>query len=145
MAGSDAEDRLGVLVRSRILNQKDEIEHSLKQIAAGNPLGAEPSSERRLGRLMRKTNLSARDAESMSMAIDSAASAIDSGREDIAGAEAILGPTIDYVGVEFLTRGRTNEASALIDRSLRWNPWGNWVAKHYRALIDESTKPQATK
>ena len=60
-----------------------------------------------------------------------------------------LGPNdpelANYVAWNFLTRGRTNEASALIDRSLRWNPWGNWVAKHYRALIDESTKPQATK
>jgi O-antigen ligase len=57
-----------------------------------------------------------------------------------------LGPNdvnlANYVAWNLLTRGRTNEASALIDQSLTWDPWGNWMAKHYRAQLDEALKPK---
>ena len=57
-----------------------------------------------------------------------------------------LGPNdvnlANHVAWNLLTRGRTNEASALIDQSLTWDPWGNWVAKHYRAQLDAAMKPK---
>ncbi|GAB7549422.1 DNA/RNA non-specific endonuclease [Cupriavidus sp. 8B] len=104
----DTEERLRTIVRARIAKQSQEIENSLVQIEAGNPLGAEPSDTRRAARIARKTRLSPRDAKAMATMIATTAKLIDKeGALALDGAEAVQGPTIDIVGVEFLTRGRT--------------------------------------
>ena len=46
----------------------------------------------------------------------------------------------NYGAWNWLERGRTNEARELLDRSLSWDPWGNWMAKHYRSLISDPPK-----
>lgn len=103
----DTEARLRIIVRARIAKQSQEIENSIVQIEAGNPLGAEPSDTRRAARIARKTRLSPRDAKAMATMIATTAKLIDGVGDAIDGAEALQGPTIDIVGVEFLTRGRT--------------------------------------
>jgi hypothetical protein len=47
----------------------------------------------------------------------------------------------NYVAWNWLERGRTNEARALLDLSLSWDPWGNWMAKHYRSKLPDPPKP----
>lgn len=46
------QEQLRQLVRQRILAQQDQIQRSLVQINAGNPLGAEPSEARRVSRIV---------------------------------------------------------------------------------------------
>ncbi|MFN0192465.1 MAG: DNA/RNA non-specific endonuclease [Aestuariivirga sp.] len=98
--------QLDKIVRARIAGNRNEIEHSLRQIAAGNPLGSEPKQQRSEERLAKKTGFSPRDAGALAAAIKRAAEVIDSGKETASQAEAVQGPTIDFVGVEFLWRGR---------------------------------------
>lgn len=100
------EARLRQLVRDRITRQAGEIRRSLTQIAAGNPLGAEPEAARRAARIAAKGGLTGRDALALAEAVERAALAIDRQRTDHTGAEALQGPTMDLVGVHFLTRGR---------------------------------------
>lgn len=99
----ETEDRLRQLVRERVRAKRAEIRRSVKQIAAGNPLGAEPDPQRRERRIMAKTQLPPRDVTSVATMIERPATAVD---RSAAGAEAIQGPTIDFVGIEFLSRGR---------------------------------------
>ncbi len=47
----------------------------------------------------------------------------------------------NYVAWNWLERGRTNEARQLLDLSLTWDPWGNWMAKHYRSMIPAGPNP----
>lgn len=47
----------------------------------------------------------------------------------------------NYVAWHWLERGRTNDARALLDLSLTWDPWGNWMAKHYRSKLPDPPKP----
>jgi endonuclease G len=102
----DNDNPLTGLVRTRLLQNKQEIQHSLKQIAAGNPLGSEKASDRSVRRISAKTGLSAGDSEALSNMIAQAAAQIDRGRAPKVGPEALRGPTIDFVGVEFFLRGR---------------------------------------
>ncbi len=104
----DTEDRLRAVVRKRIERQSEEIKNSLLQIEVGNPLGAEPSDTRRAARIARKARLSPRDAKAMATMISNTAKLVhEEGKRALGGAESLQGPTIDIVGVEFLTRGRT--------------------------------------
>lgn len=105
MIDREVEDRLRRLVQARVAANKSEIERSIRQIDAGNPLGSEPTGERRIDRIIAKTGMTARDAEAVSTMIGRAADAIDKEGGE-AGPEALQGPTIDFVGVEFLARGR---------------------------------------
>lgn len=99
------------IVRNRLKKTLPEIETSLTHIANGNPLASEQTISRRLDRLQTKASLSRAEAEMISSAIDMAAK-----RETLAGAgpgiakragpEAILGATLDFVGIAFLERGR---------------------------------------
>jgi len=101
---SDVERRLRALVQERVRAQAEEIRFSLLQIQAGNPLGAERSPERRLQRIASKTTMTLRDAEAVSDMIGRAADSIAACKDG--GAEAVQGPSIDFVGVDFLTKGR---------------------------------------
>lgn len=101
---SSTETRLQQLFRQRLTKQIPDIQHSLRQIAAGNPLGAERDKERGVRRLAAKVRLPTRDVTALLASVRSAAAAIDAGRA--AGAESMQGPTMDLVGVEFLSRGR---------------------------------------
>lgn len=105
---TDVRDKqVAELARTRILAQKDEIEHSLRQIAAGNPLGAEVAEDRSISRIAVKSGMSLRDSEAIAGVIASNAAKIDeTGAEGADGPEALQGPTIDFVGVDFLLRGR---------------------------------------
>ena len=47
----------------------------------------------------------------------------------------------NFVAWNWLERGRTNDARRLLDLSLTWDPWGNWMAKHYRSLIPPGPTP----
>lgn len=117
------------LVRQRILAQSTQIQHSLVQIDAGNPLGAETSPERRIRRIAAKTNMPMRDAKAVADMIERNADSIDKDRS-AAGAEAFQGPTIDFVGVEFLAKGRiaANAVGRIVFRSGRAQGTGFLVA-----------------
>jgi endonuclease G len=102
---SKTAERLQQLFRQRLTKQAPEIEHSLRQIAAGNPLGAEPDKERGIKRLSAKAGIPTRDASALLASVRRTAVAIDAGAT-ADGAESMQGPTMDFVGVEFLSRGR---------------------------------------
>lgn len=120
--------QLDAIVKARILRNSGEIEHSLRQIAAGNPLGAETSPERLVKRIARKTSMSIRDATAVSKVIETAARYDDDARM-AGGAEAMQGPTIDFTGVEFLTRGR--RAADTVGRVV----WGTGAAQGTGFLV----------
>ncbi|KQP15565.1 DNA/RNA non-specific endonuclease [Pseudorhodoferax sp. Leaf265] len=105
MADSD-ELRLRNLVRQRIANKRVEIDRSLRQISLGNPLGSEPRKERLVARLATKTGMADRDVKAVAEQVQRCAARIDDAGATRAGAEALQGPSVDFVGVEFLTRGR---------------------------------------
>ena len=117
----DIERGLAEIVKGRLTKSKTQINHSLKQIAAGNPLGSETKAERRVSRIANKTGLSFQDSEALSDMIVRAARQIDSKGGAKGGPEARQGPTIDFVGVEFLSRGRlaANAVGRVVFRSGR--------------------------
>ena len=95
------------VVRQRLERARPEIEASLNHIASGNPLAAEPSPMRRVDRLQAKADLSREEAQIISAAIDMASKpAGKTMAAKAAGPEAIIGSTLDFVGVAFLERGR---------------------------------------
>ncbi|MBW9052975.1 DNA/RNA non-specific endonuclease [Rhizobium mesosinicum] len=94
------------VVRSRLRRMKPEIERSLTQIAEGNPLAAETQTTRRIDRLQVKAGLSREEAGLISSAIDMIARDKGARAGKMPGPEAILGSTLDFVGVSFLERGR---------------------------------------
>jgi endonuclease G, mitochondrial len=99
-------ERLDSIVKARLQSNRAQISHSLRQIAAGNPLGAETDDERKVARLALKTGFDRRQAEALSESIRSTAEDID--RPTVTRAarpEAIWG-TADFIGVEFFARGR---------------------------------------
>jgi endonuclease G len=98
-------------VMARLAQSREQIAKSLEQIANGNPLGAEPEPTRAVARLQAKASLSRAEATLMANAIRATADDIKeseagTGERKPLGAEAILGQTLDFVGVSFLTRGR---------------------------------------
>jgi endonuclease G len=105
MVAEKMQDRLEAIARARVSKNKSQIEHSLRQIAAGNPLGAETVEARMIDRIATKSGLGARDARSMTNMIAYMAAKVE-GAKKRAGPEATQGPTIDFVGVEFLTLAR---------------------------------------
>jgi endonuclease G, mitochondrial len=124
------EQNLRQLVRQRMRKQVPEIEHSLRQIAAGNPLGAEPRVERSVARIAAKASLPKRDAEAFATAVRQKAELIEGARARLDGAEALQGPSIDFVGVEFLALGRlaANAVGRVVFRSGRAQGSGFLVA-----------------
>lgn len=127
---STIEQSLRQLVRQRLMKQAPEIERSLRQIAAGNPLGAEPRVARSVARIAAKANVSKREAEAFATVVRQKADLIETGEARLAGAEALQGPTIDFVGVEFLSRGRlaANAVGRVVFRSGRAQGSGFLVA-----------------
>jgi endonuclease G, mitochondrial len=127
---STTEQRLRQLVRERLQKQGPEIERSLRQIAAGNPLGSEPRIERSVARITTKANLPKRDAEVFATAVRQKAARIESGTRALDGAESLQGPSIDFVGVEFLSRGRlaANTVGRVVFRTGRAQGSGFLVA-----------------
>jgi endonuclease G len=95
--------------RQRLQRKRGQIEHSLQQIAEGNPLGAETERSRMLIRLQAKADLTRDEAEMIAAAIKAAAKQPMLDADALAkagGPEAIRGNTLDFVGVSFLERGR---------------------------------------
>jgi endonuclease G len=150
MIDDSVRQQLDSLVRARIERNEPQIAHSLRQIAAGNPLGAEPQESRRVARLAIKTGLDRRQAEALSASIRQTAEEVQEPprgaeimREAIrvtsdeiarpaAGVpqpEAVWG-TPDFVGVQFFTRGRraANAVGRVMFRSGRVQGTGFLVA-----------------
>ena len=126
MVDAIVREQLDALVKTRVQKNQEQISHSLKQIAEGNPLGSERDEDRRVQRLSVKTGLDRRQAEALSASIRKAATEIDQpalraeavverlrySTGEVAGVgtpvirpEAVWG-TADFIGVEFFTRGR---------------------------------------
>jgi endonuclease G len=93
------------VVRERLKKTAPEIRRSLANIAAGNPLASEPSKIRMVDRLQRKTGFTREEAKLVSVTIDEISKRPEAMAKE-AGPEAILGSTLDFVGVYFLERGR---------------------------------------
>lgn len=116
---SDIERKVEEIARARVAANKAQIEHSLQQIDAGNPLGAELDDTRRADRIVAKLGTSTRDASVLSSVIGNLALMIDEAKP--LGSEAQQGPTIDFVGIDFLSRGRlaANAVGRIVLRSGR--------------------------
>lgn len=100
------------IAKERIASTQGQIKESLKNIAAGNPLGAEKDTPRLVRRLMSRNQLSKEEAGAVARGVRATAVMVGNSdqplsREQIAslGAEAIWGDSIDFVGVSFLERG----------------------------------------
>lgn len=115
------------IVRQRVKKTRAEIEASLTHIANGNPLAAEQTLSRRLDRLQVKASLSRTEAEMISAAIDmtSAGEGKATAAAKQPGPEAILGPTLDFIGVAFLDRGRRAADAVGRVAFLNGNPQGS--------------------
>jgi endonuclease G len=97
------------VAQSRLLAARDQISRSLVQVAHGNPLGAETDPGRMIARLARKGDMSEALATNVARTVEVARErvAMSDGRADaLDGREAVIGDTIDFVGVAFLTIGR---------------------------------------
>lgn len=117
----ERESELRAMVRQRIRGQAQEIVHSLRQIDAGNPLGSETHPRRAVARIAVKCKMPLREAEALASQVVQVAKRIDTTGLNISAAESLQGPTIDLVGVEFLTRGRlaANAVGRVVFRSGR--------------------------
>ncbi|TIX38002.1 MAG: hypothetical protein E5V36_22630, partial [Mesorhizobium sp.] len=113
------------IVRQRIKKTRTEIEASLGHIANGNPLAAEQTLSRRLDRLQVKASLSRTEAEMISAAIDMRSAGERKAAAKQPGPEAILGPTLDFIGVAFLERGRRAADAVGRVAFLNGNPQGS--------------------
>jgi endonuclease G, mitochondrial len=109
---TDNDLRVERIAKARIAGTQAQIEESLKNIAAGNPLGAEKDTTRLVRRLMSRNQLSKEEAGAVARGVRATAAMVGDSdqplsREQLAslGAEAIWGDTIDFVGVSFLERG----------------------------------------
>lgn len=94
------------IVRGRLKRARPEIQHSLQSIATGNPLAAEPSKARSVDRLQRKTGFTREQARIVSATIDDLSRRPEAMAAGMEGPEAILGSTLDFVGIAFFDRGR---------------------------------------
>ena len=85
-----------------------QIGHSLDEFARGNPFGAETDKARLKARIMAKTGLPPGEAADVASWIDSAPPPATRGvaAKGAPRMEAMVGPTLDFVGVSFLERGR---------------------------------------
>jgi endonuclease G len=147
MIDEAVQQRLDSLVQARINRNEAQIAHSLRQIAAGNPLGAETQENRRVARLSIKTG-DRRQAEALSASIRQTAKEVEPRgarmltesirvmSDDMAepavavpAPEAVWG-TPDFVGVEFFSRGRraANAVGRVMFRSGRVQGIGFLVA-----------------
>lgn len=121
-------------VMTRLSQARGQITRSLEQIANGNPLGAEPEQTRTIERLQAKAALSKAEATLMANAIRAAAADITQAEatteRKAPGAEAVIGQTLDFVGVSFLTRGRlaANAVARIAHRNGRAKGSGFLVA-----------------
>ena len=87
----------------RVEQAAPQIVRSLNELARGNPFGAETSDDRLVDRIQLKTGLSQSQAEDLAEWIkDVPAGAAPK----IAQPESIIGPTLDFLGVAFLEKGR---------------------------------------
>lgn len=103
-------------IRARLFANRREIVHSMNAARAGNPLAAEPDSERRVARLQTKAHLTHSAAETIDAtirAMDAAPASTGGAETSFAkgilpapdGAEKIWGDTVDFVNVSFLEKG----------------------------------------
>ena len=110
---SAKEQEVERVAKARIASTRTQIKESLKNIAAGNPLGAEKDTPRLVRRLMSRNQLSKEEAGAVARGVRATAAMIEKSQQPLSrerlgelGAEAIWGDTIDFVGVSFLERGR---------------------------------------
>lgn len=101
------------VARKRISNNQAEIERTLDNVSAGNPLASEKDGARLVARLMAKNNMAREEAEATAVGIRAFDQMSKTDRKkalrlgaEAGGPEAIWGQTIDFVGVAFFERGR---------------------------------------
>lgn len=104
---AETREKLAALVEQRIRRNAEQIEHSLHQIAIGNPLGAETEPKRMVARLQIKMQTSKTEAKEKAAEIEAAAASDAEGLTPSAvdGREAIWGQTLDFLDVSFLDLG----------------------------------------
>lgn len=66
------QEQLDRIVRASLERTSKQITYSLKQIAAGNPLGSERNDQRRVARLVRETHVDVRQAEALPQPVNAA-------------------------------------------------------------------------
>ncbi len=89
------------VVRTRMLTNLPAIEYSIEQIRSGTPWRAEKSFTRSVMRLRKKSGLSSEAATSLVTAVDH-----KDRRDDAATLSEAVRGSIDFVGVNFLEKGR---------------------------------------
>lgn len=112
---NQAMQSLEAIVRGNLARAREEITRSVQLAQAGIPLAAETEPDRAAGRIERKMSLGGGQAETIANSIRQAGEmalneAPLAGAEKLAfaptsGPEKIIGPTLDFVNVSFLTRG----------------------------------------
>jgi endonuclease G len=92
-------------VRRRLSDAARQIGRSIHEVARGNPYGAEPSPARLVDRISLKTGLDPSQARDLAGWITTEPTPGELA-EAIPGPEALIGPTLDFLGVAFLEKGR---------------------------------------
>lgn len=92
-------------VSRRLSDAASQIGRSIHEVARGNPYGAEPNPTRLVDRISLKTGLDPSQASDLAGWITTEPAPRELA-EAVAGPEALIGPTLDFLGVAFLEKGR---------------------------------------
>lgn len=92
-------------VSRRLSDAARQIGRSIHEVARGNPYGAEPNPVRLVDRISLKTGLDVDQSRDLADWISTAPTPRELA-EAVPGPEALIGPTLDFLGVAFLEKGR---------------------------------------
>jgi endonuclease G len=92
-------------VSRRLSDASLQIGRSIHEVARGNPYGAEPNPTRLVDRIGLKTGLDPSQARDLAGWINTEPAAVELA-DATTGMEAMIGPTLDFLGVAFLEKGR---------------------------------------
>lgn len=120
-------DLLNETVARRLEEAAGQIRRSIEEANRGNPLGAETNSDRLLERLRRTTGLSLSQANDLAEWISSETPPPVAEEPKPAGMEAIIGPSLDFVGVAFFEAGRSAADAVVRIRFRDGRPQGSGV------------------
>lgn len=126
MAGAKI-DLLDDVVARRLDQARDQISHSLDEASRGNPLAAETNESRLADRLQLKTGLSPSQAKDLAGWIRSDTPVPEAGEAKPGGMEALIGPSLDFVGVAFFDTGRAAADAVVRIRFRDGRPQGSGV------------------
>ncbi|MCA3555163.1 DNA/RNA non-specific endonuclease [Aestuariivirga sp.] len=120
-------DLLTETVDRRLDEAAGQIAHSLAEVSRGNPFGAEPSNQRLVDRLRLKSGLSEAEARDLAQWIRSETPSPGDGEEKTGDMEALIGSSLDFVGVAFFDRGRAVADAVVRIRFRDGRPQGTGV------------------